>query len=271
MEIPYGEIIGWAGGSAVIISGVSAWIGQLYLSNRTEKWRFETEIKLKKLENELSQKDNIINNLVSVQKENYASSQIRRIEAIENVWKLFNEFMFSLPNSTINIHSLRLDEYDTYLDKANFDEDMDIKKDMCDMERDPSNVNIFADLRNQLVFNRPFLGEDLYYKFHVNYTFIVRNILNILQSIANNKLHHWQDDLFLLKLVRKVMSKEDYEYITKYKKSSFNYTLEVLEKQIIESMNSMLSGKLASEDSRKHLDEIRTLLAEVDSKLKIAP
>ncbi|MEN4761625.1 hypothetical protein ABEG63_14905 [Chryseobacterium sp. C39-AII1] len=83
MEIPYGQIIAWAGGLSVVVSGVAAWIGQLYLSNRTESWRSTTEAKLKILENQLSEKSQILNNLIDVQKSNYTVSQEKRIKSIE--------------------------------------------------------------------------------------------------------------------------------------------------------------------------------------------
>ncbi|MBL3549151.1 hypothetical protein [Chryseobacterium sp. KMC2] len=264
MEISYGEIIGWAGGLSVIISGVGTWISQLILSKRTEKWRSSTEIKLKVLESQLSEKTSMLNNLIDIQKSNYNFSQERRIVAIETVWKLYNEFMFNLPESIRTVNNIRPEAYSEYLNKTEFKPDEDIKKDMLDIEENETFAVLFSDMRETLTYNRPFLGEDLFYLINTNFMFVIKIIWNIIKGIEDNKLEHWQTDGYLLKLIAKVIPKEEYDFIIKYKRRSYNYTLDLFQKLIIESMNSLLSGKLASEHTIKHYKDIRVLLSEFD-------
>ncbi|MDR6404583.1 MULTISPECIES: hypothetical protein [Chryseobacterium] len=267
MEISISEIITICGGASIMISSIVGFLTQRFADRQNEKWRLNTESELKRLESELAQKSSLISNIIDVQKSNYNLSQERRILAIEKVWKLMNDFLFRVPNSFIYVNNLRESEYIEYLDKKEFLPDTNIKEDIERMDNDEEFVEIFRELRNGLTYERPFLGEDLYYIFHSYYTFVVRVILHNINSVKKNKLTHWQEDSYSVKLISKIASKEDFDYILKNKKSSYNYTLELIEKQIVQQMNLLLSGKSASEYSIKHLEEIKKILLEDNSTL----
>ncbi|MBD3904458.1 hypothetical protein NAL32_07410 [Chryseobacterium sp. Ch-15] len=267
MEITLSEIAALAGGTSVIISGVAYLVGQLVINSRTEKWRSQTESKLKILENQLSEKSNILSNLIDIQRANYSLSQEKRIAAVEDIWKMFNDFLFSLPKSFLYVNSLRVNEYDGYLERSTFPEDGDIKNDIKEIETDQKVVDVFRDYRNKLIYSRPFLGEDLYTSIHSHYIFVVRIFLNTISQVEKNKLKHWQEDSYLKRLVDSALSEEDILVIATDKKNSFNYVLQQMERQILKNMNLLLSGKKASEDSHKHTEELINILSESENKI----
>lgn len=267
MDLTFEQIIGWAGGTSVVISGIAYLIGQLIIANRTEKFRLETESKIKILENKFSERTNILNNLIDIQRSNYSLSQEKRIAAVEEIWKVANDFMLGLPNSFFYVNNLRMDEYGTYLKNSKFPENGDIRHDIRTMEDEEKILNSFEIYRNKLIYLRPFLGEDLYFAIHSYYTFVVRVFLNNIKQIENNMLKHWQEDPYAKRLVDKVLSEEDILIIISDKRNSFNYVLQQMERQVLKHMNLLLSGKKASEYSHKHTEELINILSETENRI----
>jgi len=277
MEIPYEEIIKWAGGSAVVISGVGTLIGQLILSNRAEKHRYESEAKLKITENQLSEKTetklriienqllektSLLNNLIEIQKSNYNFSQEKRINALDKIWRQTNDFLYSLPDSFLYVNNLPESKYADYLDREEFPENGDIRGELQNLEKEKDIVEKFREIRNNLTYERPFLGEDLYLRFHAYYTFVTRVFIHTLGGVEKNKLSHWQQDVYAKKLIKKTATEEEVVYMESNKKNSYSYALEVMEKQIVEQMSLLLSGKEATEYSMKQAEELREILTE---------
>lgn len=270
METHLVEIIKWAGGSVAIISGVSAWIGQIILTKKTEKHRHKTEADLRVIENKLSEKTAVLNNIIEVQKSNYSLSQEKRIDAISNAWKAINDFTFKIPKSIIFIQNA-LTEYEI----ENFmDEDpkrRSMLKDIDEMDQNAF-IDSYSVMQNNLAIERPFLGEDLYSVINIYNAFLTRVVIFTLNGVANKKLKNWQNDKPTINLLSQVLNSDQMNYLMKNYLMSFDYANSEMEKLIVSKFNDLLSGKTASKNTIEHIEEARRALANIYvENLKTAP
>lgn len=261
MEVPYGEIIKWAGGSAVICSGIFVWIGQLVIANKIEKWRSFTESKLKILEHQLSEKTSILNNLIELQKSNYSLSQEKRIDAVSKSWIAINDFTFKIPKSIIFIqNALTENEIENYL-QENSKNNRDLK-DIDEMNQNAF-IETYSVMQNRLSIERPFLGEDLYFLINIYNAFLTRVVIFSLNGIAAGKLKHWQRDKPTVNLLSQVFNSDQMDYLMNNFLMSFDYANKEMEKLILEKYDDLLSGKIASQSTIQHIDDVRKALANI--------
>jgi hypothetical protein len=270
MKISVEGIIALCGGGSVIVSGLATWISQLFSNRKIEKWRSETESKLKILEYQLSEKSSILNNLIEVQKSNYSLSQEKRIASMTSVWKAINDFSFKIPKSIIFIqNALTENEIENFLD-----EDRKSNSKVKDIDKMDQNafIDSYSVMQNNLAIERPFLGEDLYFLINIYNAFLTRVVIFTLNGIANEKIKHWHNDKPTINLLSQVLNSDQMNYLMNNYLMSFDYANTEMEKLIISKFNDLLSGKTASQNTIQHIEEARIALANIfKENLKTAP
>lgn len=269
MEIPYGEIIGWAGGSAVVISGFIAWIGQLYHSNRIEKWRSKTESKLKILENELSEKSHILNSLIDVQKSNYSAGQEKRIGSIEKIWisleGLKNSISSIIPFLYNGVTAEEIEELnsDQLTDSSNL-----LLKQLKEVDFN-SFFSTSIDFNRALFSERPFIGEEVYFSLQ-SYNFFLGRTMYLLQSgIKKRNVKHWTNDHSTIDLLKSIFPEHQINAIVQSEINSYDMISFLYEDKVIEEINDVLSGKIASNKSLENFKIIQSAISDLN--IKTAP
>ncbi|CAI8913782.1 hypothetical protein [Chryseobacterium sp. IT-36CA2] len=261
MEMSISEIIAYCGGSSIVISAIVGFLAQKVSDWGNEKWRLGTESKLKTLENKLSEKTSILNNLIDVQKSSYNFSQERRIKAIEDVWNLICEFNFKFPKSIITVYSIYTEQeierlINSNKDSVNWDK---ISSGLSEINNEKF-IEFYSELQRKISYNRPFLGEKLYYSFFAFTLFYSRLIFIAEVSLNRKELIYWNKDKTIIKLLKEHFSDDEYGLIFKNQLQSLNYTIGVLENKIIIEINNVLTGNTASKMSMEHLSEITTFI-----------
>lgn len=262
MEISLQEILALCGGSTIIISSIVGYVTQRFADWKNEKWRSETEIKLRYIENELSDKSLIFNSLIEAQKNNYGFAHERRLKAIEETWNGICQFNSRFPNSISAIYNKYQEEnLGTLL--INAEKSEEVKHLLDDINEIDSNDNFitwFDDMQAKLSSNRPFLGEDLYRSLFTLNLFYSRILLHVATNVYNKKLYHWHYDKILLKVLKGYLSEEEFTFLMKNKMTSLSYTIGVLEDRILGQINKVLTGNNATKTSLEHIKEMRDLI-----------
>lgn len=267
MEIPYGEIIKWAGGSAVICSGIFAWIGQLIISNKIEKWRSATESKLKLLENQLSEKSLILNNLIDIHKSSHTFSQERRLKAIEIVWSALIDFDSNIPQSAIRIlnkidrsHSGGLSSLQVLSSEINT-----FRKEIDDTNSDF--YKTLEELSKKLAYEKPYLGAEIALKIDSYRNFICNNMMFIANNHDRDAYTHWSKnknvELFFTMFN---FTEASVDYLLNKGEETFDLARGMMFGNIIDEIDKSLTGVSASE---KSFENFQMMKAKVDSKNRI--
>lgn len=266
MDISLGEVITICGGISVIVGGVSSWIGQLYQNWKSEKWRLKTDSKLAHLQNEFTEKSSIFSNLVDIQKSNYNSAQERRIKAIDIVWEKLEVLKSTISPNIPLLYNILLDHEINDLNKENPSESsIFFKKQLDNIE-----YNLFFEEMNKfkktLFMQRPFLGEDLWFNIEIYTLFLGRLIYKTQEGLALKKLKHWKWDNTLINLLKTHITPEELNVIAYTETHSFNNVTMFFENKIIDSVNNLLSGKIASDNSLDHIKKLKNQLYDLEIK-----
>jgi hypothetical protein len=248
------------GGFTIIIPSVIAFVAQKWSDYKNEKWRLSTEIKLKHLENELSEKTSLINNMIEVQKSNYSLSQEKRIAYVEEIWGLITKLNYILPESMMAIFN-KPDDY--LLRISNLGDSskvfFKIKEELENLNNDQF-IESYTSIQKRLTSARPFLGEDLHQSFYLLYVFYTRVFSHLLNGIHDKNITHWSRDSRILKVLKDALLDEEYQFITDRKQRNLTYISGILEGKIIEQINKVLSGNIATKTSIEQVKEIRELM-----------
>ena len=247
------------GGFTIIIPAIITFLAQKLSDYKNEKWRLNTEVKLKNLENELSQKTSLINNMIEVQKSNYSLSQEKRIFYIEEIWGLISELNYILPDC-MDV----FDNSDDYLlSLSNFsgssEEFENIKEELDELDNEEY-INSYVRIQKRLSAARPFLGEDLHQTFYTLYVFYTRVFSHLLNGVKAELITHWTQDPRISKVLKDALKDDEYKFINDKRQRNLTYITGILEGKIIEQINLVLSGNVATKTSIEHVKEITELM-----------
>ncbi|KQT20255.1 hypothetical protein ASG31_17655 [Chryseobacterium sp. Leaf404] len=262
MDLTLQQVVGWAGGTSVIISGVAYLIGQLVINNKSEKFRFKTESKLKTLENQLSEKSSFINNMIDVQKSTYGYSQEKRILAIEEVWQLITQFNFEFPYTISIIYNVLTEDEinDLYKSSKQISEREQLLLELKEMQKSTF-FDYYKTLQKKLTYHRPFLGKKLHKSILVANIFYSRLIMFVEKCVINEQLVHWHYDKPTMNLLKDYLSTDEYEFIIKCKENgSLSTTIGLLETKILNNIDEIITGNVATISSIEQAKEFEQLI-----------
>ncbi|WP_159473618.1 hypothetical protein [Chryseobacterium sp. 18068] len=248
------------GGLTVVIPAIITFVAQKWSDYKNEKWRLNTEVKLKNLESELSEKTSLINNMIEVQKSNYSLSQEKRINYIEEIWGSISELNYVLPTSMINLFSRSDDNLKRISSLGESSREFSKAKDEIESTGTDEYIESYISIQKRLTSARPFLGEDLHQRFYVLYMFYTRIFAHFVNGIENKNLNHWSNDKQIIKVLKDALAEDEFKFITDTKHRNLTYITGILEGRIIEEINKVLSGNIATKTSIEHVKEIKELM-----------
>jgi len=248
------EILLLFGGGTVIAPAIVTFLAQRLADAQNNKWPAKTDEKLEVIKTDLTNKNNVLSNLMDVQKSNYGVSQQRRIDAIEKIWVLLNDFRMAIPHTysyILNfINENEISEFSDYMENLSKDVDLEIDYHVDDF------LKLYKELEKTLRNERPFLSFEVWEKIYLFKNFIMNNMSFVIKNVEKNVFRHWQNNDDLVNLLKYSLRIESVNYICRHKQESFVTALAILESHIIESINDVLSGKIASHNT---LEYIKTL------------
>jgi|GEM_PF-2677686 len=254
------EILLLFGGGTVIAPAIVAFLAQRLADAQNNKWRAKTDEKLEVIKTDLANKNNVLSNLMDVQKSNYSIGQQRRIDAVEKIWLILNEFRMAIPSTYLYIlNSINESEISQFTDHMeNLGNEINLERDYYIDDTHPFLV-LYVEVEKTLRNERPFLGLDVWEKIYLHKNFIINNILFTTKNIDKNIFKHWQNNQEAIDLLKYSLSNESVDYICRNKKDSFDLALGFLEANILESINDILSGKIASHNTLEYIKTLESI------------
>lgn len=265
MEISVGEIITICGGASTIIAGIVGYVAQRLANKQNERWRLTTESELKRLENELSEKSSFLANLIDVQKSSYNFSQDKRISSIEKVWNNLEKVKQKISPTVEFIYNSITAEEINDLNKEDLSESGRL------ISRQLRNINyndFFLESNNftRVIFSeRPFMGENLWLMITLYNKFLERIMYLTQSGQANSTIKHWRHDSAIMEMLKYNFPSEQIVAISKVDVGSYDMICYIFEEKIIDQINDVLSGKVASNNSLEHIKLIKNLITKIST------
>lgn len=251
MNIEPLELIGILGGWSIIITGIIYFVSQKLSDRLNIKWQETSQKRIEKNKNELSQKNELISNLLNFQNTNFNISQEKRLLAIEKIWENINHFKNKTPSSLVFIFNiLEENEIEEFLTSKPKNKEVEF---MISEMKAFDKYNFFNDsiYNSQEIINlRPYLGEDLWFSYETYNAFLGRFAYKIHEDVrVHKKLRHWHHDSSIMAILKNYLSENEMYYLEENKMNSFKIALNLLDSKMLYQMNHIISGKLASENA----------------------
>jgi len=245
-----GKTVVGLGGWTVITVALSSWIGQRIAQKLNLKWQHEYQSELEGLKLTLLNNYEILKTSITSFSTNYHASQEKRILGIEIVWGNMLELREYL-SPLITFYTVLLpEEYDEIVFGTKDDPFLLSKLDY------KSYKPIIDGSSYAIEKNRPFLGEYFWGLYSGYRAFCLRNIFIFLRGKERGGITPWFEDKALLGLVEMVIGKDEISNINLSNIDSFSRILNLMELKILEEMNKLISGQLASNDNLKQAKKI---------------
>lgn len=261
MKINLLELVGILGGWTVIISAIIYFLFQKISERININWQEKSNLKLEKVKNQLSSKNQLINNLLNFQNSNFNLSHEKRLIAIGEIWGNINYSKKKIPSSLSFIFNILTEnEIENLLtttppnDQVQFIVDDLYKFDKYEYFNDPHYNSDKIDII------RPFAGEELWLSFETYKAFLGRLAYKIHDDIKiNNKLTHWHNDSSIMLILKNYLTDNELNYIIENKMNSLKLVINLLDSKILFQMNNIISGSLATENALSRAIKLQKL------------
>ncbi len=263
MEISVNEIIGLCGGASTIVAGVVGYFAQRIANRQNERWRLQTETDLKRLDSKLSEKSSLLNNLIDVQKSNYSFSQEKRISSIEKAWGGLENIKDKIPSSIEFLFDSMGEEEIEALNNPHTKNKFLI----IDSLQSINYNNFYSESKafTRILFaERPFLGEELWTSLTVYSKFLDRLVYLVQIGIANKSLKHFKHDAGLIEMLKLNFPPHQITAILQSPLNSLNVMCFLNENKIVEQINDVISGEIASSNSFQHIQQLKEMIKRID-------
>jgi len=266
-------VIGALGGVAVIVGGVSAWLGKiwadkLYLIESAKRQKEIEEFKnqyvteLEHLRAELTERHALFNATFTALSSGYVASHERVVSAMEELWNAILKirgfvspyiFLYEilLPREYVNVPIDNALKLIPKLSQKEFDISV---KGITDIIED----------------KRPFIGERLWFVFFIYRAFAIRQAYKIVQGRDKGKLYKWDknndgsDDTQIDALRYVLTSKELATVINAGPIKDVGVPqriLDAIERKMLDEMNEWIFGKRLIDMSIEEQERVASLLS----------
>lgn len=270
--------IGALGGVAVVVGGLSAWLGKiwadkLYLKESAKhqkeieelKNRYTTE--LEHLRAEFSEKRDLLNTTFTAISSSFTASHERVVSAMEELWNsilkirgFVSSYIFLyqilLPNEYVNVP---------------IDSNLKLIPTLTQEEFDKR----VADLSNIIEDKRPFIGESLWFTFWIYRAFAIRQALKIVRGRDKGKLYQWDknndgSDDSVIGVLRYVFTTKELDTIINAGPIKDvgvpQRILDAIERKMLNEMNEWIFGRRLIDKSIEEQERVASLLTSNKSK-----
>lgn len=256
------------GGLSVIVPAIIVFALQKWSDWKNERWRFSTETKLKHLENKLSEKSSLLNNLIDAQKSNYNVSQEKRINSIDEIWCELGKLKESVPSIAEIIYNDVTDDEIAYLNGNDMPEYLQpLYRSLKEAEDLQGFFEASVHFNTKLFSVRPFIGEDVYLSLNVYNSFLGRKMVHLKDSIDENFFKHWKYDAVLVKMLKTFFPLQDISESLESELHVDHAICFLFEDKVLQEINDLLTGRIASNNSLEHIKMLQIAVADINQKI----
>lgn len=234
--------LGAVGGSAIIILGLSSWLGKVWANRILEQDKFKYSQELESLR--ISSKNfhdslSLTNATYFETKKAYAE---KRVYAITEVWREFVEFRENYPSAIIWLDILVKDEYSYFSNDSRFAS----FKERTDL------AIINAIIPNKLDILRPFM-DDITYQLFFMYTGTVARLCFYLNKCCDGNVpeYDWREDDGVVRILRTGLSEVEYHQF-QTEKWSVQILLNFLQLRISNHLKNIATGADLAKEAMGH-------------------
>ncbi|MEN4761626.1 hypothetical protein ABEG63_14910 [Chryseobacterium sp. C39-AII1] len=116
-----------------------------------------------------------------------------------------------------------------------------------------------------LFLERPFLGEDLYLSLTIYNKFLGRAVYLMQVGFDNKSIKHWAQDKALQEMLKRFLPEHQVNAIINSELNRHDVMCFVFENKIIEQINDIISGKIASTSSLAQIKIMKEVIKNQDN------
>ncbi|WP_029655001.1 hypothetical protein [Marinobacter daepoensis] len=245
--------LGAVGGAAVIILGLSSWLGKVWANRILEQDRFKysQELELLKSANQDLHSSLLLTNATYFESKKAFAE--RRVQAIAEVWKSFIEFREKTPSEIIWLDILVHQEYGKFSSDPKFSgfaksTDIGAISDIL-----PKGPDIL----------RPFMDDAIYQLFGT-YTATVARLCFYLNKCSSGETpdYDWRDDDGVVRILSAGMLEEEYRQFRE-EKWSVQTLLNFLQFRVSNHLKSIATGADLAKEAMGHAVEFSKAMTSI--------
>ena len=234
--------LGAVGGTAIVILGLSSWLGKVWANRILEKDRSEysQELELLKSANQSLHSSLSLTNATYFESKKVFAE--KRVQGIADVWRSFIEFREKTPSEIIWLDILVYKEYEEFFRNPKFSSfgkntDLDVISDIL-----PKDLDIL----------RPFM-DDRTYQLFGTYTATVARLCFYLNQCSTGKIpdYDWRDDDGVVRILSAGLPEEEYSQFRE-QKWSVQTLLNFLQFRISNHLKSIATGADLAKEAMDH-------------------
>ena len=249
------EVVQLLGGMSIILGAVLTIFYKIFIVRIKSTWDKKTKKEIEELRKDLMRSNNTLSNLQN----NYLSQiqvvNVKKLEAMEQLWKACLLVRESIPSSLYPVLSILPEEYVNmeYLNTPN-PKGLEIGKE----------IRIIApiiDINKPIEKLRPFIPMDLY-ALHKTHTSIVTGaVFNAITKFEKGNITHWKNEESIKKLLCETLTDREINHIYSLTYQSFQSLMELMELKIIECINKNITGEGTTVDSIEQLKRMESIIS----------
>lgn len=259
------------GGAQVVVVGLAAWLGKVWVGRVLEQDRRRTEElraalardrddHIERLRHELR----AVESMTAAARDAFAfgsqASHERRLHAVEALWAV----VLKLRVSTNLLRGL----YDALVQGEH---EAAIRNPENRLLRDCNwkKVAEMAEMGPQIEVHRPFLSERLWHLFFVYSFVLIRSCIVTLRAIAGEPFVIWYDDPGIRQILGAALTQNEQAEIFSGR-FPFSNCVDILEGKILEESERVISGRRAGEEALDRERELARTISSVSADLGIS-
>ncbi|MGR7920674.1 hypothetical protein ACU6RQ_06110 [Zobellella denitrificans] len=254
--------LGAVGGSALIIFGLSSWLGKVWANRILEQDKFKYSQELESLRSATQNFHSSLSLTNATYFETKKAFAEKRVQAISEVWKRFIEFRDKSPSEIIWLDILVQEEYGEFSSNPKFN----------GFEKGTELGAICDIIPKELDILRPFM-DDITYQLFGTYTATVARLCFYLNKCCsgNTPEYDWRNDDGVIRILSAGLPEEEYQQFQN-EKWSVQILLNFLQFRISNHLKSIATGADLAKEAMEHAIEFSKVITAIrdDETLKKA-
>lgn len=233
-------LIKLVGGISLLLSSAISFIAYLIKDFLNRKWKTKYEKEIVKLNSQLTQNNQLINHMTSSISDIYLSSNTKRLDYLDTVWKSMMKLKNNIPTIVFTAYTILTKEEIENLPNT------DNPYAMASIRS--FKPNEYLDFHNKLFseieLTRPFIGDKLWLIFYSYQAFIGRLTYLIKDGLEKGKVRYWRDEEDLIgQILSSTISDKEFEELTNKEIFAFRNILSFLEYKALNDISEQITGK----------------------------
>lgn len=237
------------GGLTIMFSSVISFIAILIREKIIGKWKSQQQTDIERIKSQLSQNNQIIEQLTKTRSDIYLSSNHERLDGLKVIWEIMNQTKESMESLVFMSYTILTREELINLPKT--------QNHVLKQAIDSFDATSYFEQNHKMVLkaqlHRPFIGFRLWTIFFAFQSFIARLTYLIRDGLKRGKVKFWMDDRnYLEQVFEMVISKKELDELCKNELLAFNAILNYLEALALNEISEQISGTKVIESTINH-------------------